>query len=133
MLAGCNEALLAIFGSLYLAAQMEVRVGLWAGNATMYAGILVYLLYGALSPWLLGGTIAQRLIGVRVQSQAGGRPSIRQGFVRLGWMLALWSLMLCCAPAGLVVGFLSRRPGRRWWHDHRAGTEIVAEPNRLTR
>jgi uncharacterized RDD family membrane protein YckC len=133
IIAAANEMVAALLLGIFLAANVETRVSRAAASAFMVAYVAGYLAYLVVMPVLLGGTLAQRLFGVRIVSDDAARPTYSQSLVRLGCILAEGVLCMTTGPVGFVVLLLARRRGQRWWHDKRAGTRIVFEPDRLRR
>jgi len=68
---------------------------------------------------LVGQTPGMRLLGLKLKTAGGGRPTGRQSRLRLVW------LVLSAIPlgAGLLAILFDER--RRGWHDRHAGTEVV--------
>jgi uncharacterized RDD family membrane protein YckC len=69
-----------------------------------------------------GGTIGQRLAGLRVVRVDGGRVGIVMAVVR-----ELSRLFLSIPPLGLGLLWMLDEPQRRTWHDLLAGTVVVRE------
>jgi uncharacterized RDD family membrane protein YckC len=72
--------------------------------------------------WLLGGTLGQRVLGLRVvDATTGMRISLRQSIGRFfGYLLSIWVLCL-----GLIsAGFDTHKQG---WHDKLAHTYVLLQ------
>lgn len=88
--------------------------------ASTLPDFLVTGLYFVLAWWLLGGTVGQRLLSLRVVDQTTGGPiSFRQSIGRFfGYLLSFWVFCL-----GLVsVGLDTHKQG---WHDKLAHTYVL--------
>lgn len=133
MIAATSEMAAALFLGIFLAASVEARLGRAAGSALFVGYLAGYLAYLVAMPVLVGGTLAQRLFGVRIVSDHAWRPTFRQSLVRLACILAEGALLMCTGPVGFVLLMRGRRRSQRFWHDARAGTRLVFEPDRLRR
>ena len=111
---------------------------------------VLYGLYFILLEWLLGGTLAQRLLGMRVRS-LGGRPAslvqvVKRFVPRFAWLLLVPAgqhllqsypdhmvailqtfvgLNLAILAALVINAVRAMRKGELAWHDRWAGTEVV--------
>ena len=88
--------------------------------ATTLPDFLVTGLYFVLTWWLVGGTLGQRLLGLRVCDQTtGDRISFRQSVVRFfGYLLSIWVLCLGLIWAGIDTY-------KQGLHDKLAHTDVV--------
>jgi uncharacterized RDD family membrane protein YckC len=79
-------------------------------------------LYFVLTWWLIGGTLGQRLLGLRVVDAAtGARISLRQSIGRFfGYLLSAWALCLGLIWAGLDTY-------KQGWHDKLAHTYVLRQ------
>ena len=93
--------------------------GVTSYSPIFYVAIAVSVLYLPVL-WGLGGTLGQRILGLRVAGVTSGQAiGIPRGFLRLvGYIVA--SAVICI---GLIwVAFDSRKQG---WHDKIAGTVVL--------
>lgn len=133
MIAASSEMCAALLLGIFLAASVEARLSGTAGSVAFVAYLAGYLAYLIAMPVLVGGTLAQRLFGVRIVSDHASHPTFRQSLVRLACILAEGALLMCAGPIGFILLMRARRRSQRFWHDARAGTRLVFEPDRLRR
>jgi uncharacterized RDD family membrane protein YckC len=105
-----------------------VSAGMCASTARYYLAastlpdFVLTLLYFVLTWWLIGGTLGQRLLGLRVvDATTGARISLRQSIGRFfGYLLSIWVLCI-----GLIwTGLDTYKQG---WHDKLAHTYVVRQ------
>jgi uncharacterized RDD family membrane protein YckC len=92
------------------------------GGGDVGAPFAVWLLIHHVGLVTEGGTLGQRLLGVRVVTVDGERVGVLMAFVRI---VALVGLAI--PPLGLGVLWMLDQPQRRGWHDLLAGTVVVRE------
>lgn len=114
---------------------------LYLGSSVWYvAGAALWLVVGAVGLALvglalltaaIGATPGKLLLGLRVRSVDGGRPSRRQALARLGIGLLVDGFPYLFPVAGVLA--LRASGGRRRHGDHLAGTEVVRREPRALR
>jgi uncharacterized RDD family membrane protein YckC len=89
---------------------------------TTWPNIVLTGLYFVLTWWLVGGTLGQRLLGLRVvDATTGGRISVLQSIGRfLGYLLSFWVLCLGLIWAGPDTY-------KQGWHDKLAHTYVLRQ------
>ena len=99
--------------------SLEPRRDAWAAIVVSVGGVVFVLLYNMVSWCLVGRTPGKAIMGLRVESSAGGRVTPVKALLRMvGYLLS---------TAGLGAGFLwvLLDKERRGFHDHIAGSRVV--------
>ncbi|MDG6939694.1 MAG: RDD family protein [Nitrososphaerota archaeon] len=89
---------------------------------TGFYGGLTMLFYAALMERYWGHTIGKRVVSLKTTSSAGGKPTLRQAFVR-NVSKVFWLFLLL----DIVGGFVTRGDYRERYLDRVAGTMVVAQ------
>lgn len=120
---------------VFLGALVEEHVHPALGAVPLVVALPVGVAWQIACLPLIGGTVVQRLAGVRVvRAEDGGRPGVVAAAIRLTWMIAEGALLLVTGPFGMFALLVARaRRQGRWWHDAQAGTRLDWAPNRLAR
>ncbi len=110
-------------GGLFGLAKLE-QLGVPSGLLTFvfFASLPAYLV---VTVHLLGGTLGQRLFGVRVVSWEGAGLSWGQSFRRAAAQTGVVALLMVTGPFGFLWLLFNRRRNGRWWHDAKANTRLV--------